>query len=315
MKFFNGLFAAAAFFTTLVTGFGWVFGILLPALFGEPPIPGAMQGAAVWTPATIVCWIIYRSLENALKKEAESSQKRPSPASATSAPLGSSVPNTEQLLPIHWARDLSRYGVDLDELERKVEAIYLGGDVLPDRANVFRAFRLTKLADVRVVILGQDPYPEPGLAHGLAFSVPKGAPVPASLAAMFRAITSDPELGLALPANGSLTRWATQGVLLLNSALTVTEHSPGSHLDDWRDFTLSVLRTLNAQPEPIVFLLFGDPAVLLASDASLSAPHKVIEMAHPAAWAKTKLPKVSEELPFSKANAFLVRNARGYITW
>ncbi|HSM36087.1 MAG TPA: uracil-DNA glycosylase [Longimicrobiales bacterium] len=139
-------------------------------------------------------------------------------------------------------------------LDRRLAAA--AGPVYPERRCVFRALELTPLSDVRVVILGQDPYHRTGQAHGLAFSVPPGVPVPPSLGNIFRELHAD--LGIATPGHGDLTAWARRGVLLLNATLTVGEGDPGGHAGwGWSDVTDAVLRWVAAKPEPVVFLLWG----------------------------------------------------------
>ena len=162
-------------------------------------------------------------------------------------------------------------------LDRRLAAA--AGPVYPERERVFRALELTPLADVRVVILGQDPYHRPGQAHGLAFSVPRGASVPPSLANIFRELHAD--LGIAPPGHGDLTAWARRGVLLLNTTLTVGEGNPGGHAGwGWSDVTDAVLRAVGAKPEPVVFLLWGRHA--RAKAPLTNGPDKIrIEAPHP----------------------------------
>jgi uracil-DNA glycosylase len=139
-------------------------------------------------------------------------------------------------------------------LDRRLAAA--AGPVYPERGRVFRALELTPLSDVRVVILGQDPYHRPDQAHGLAFSVPPGVSAPPSLVNIFRELRAD--LGIAPPRHGDLTAWARRGVLLLNTTLTVGEGEPGGHARwGWSDVTDAVLRSVAAKPEPVVFLLWG----------------------------------------------------------
>ncbi len=131
--------------------------------------------------------------------------------------------------------------------------------VYPPRDEVFNAFKLTPLKDVKVVILGQDPYHEAGQAHGLCFSTPEGRPIPRSLKNIFKEIQS--EYGYDIPESGCLESWARQGVFLLNTVLTVREGEANSHSDcGWQIFTDRVIEILNEQTQPIVFLLWGKQA-------------------------------------------------------
>lgn len=182
---------------------------------------------------------------------------------------------------------LAEAGPDL--LDR---AVADAGDALcPHRGNVFRALELTPPDAVRVVILGQDPYHGPGQAHGLAFSVPLGVPAPPSLRNIFKEI--DRDIGRDTGANGSeppatdLTRWACQGVLLLNAVLTTELGLAGAHRGlGWHDLTDDVIRSVSAGPEPVAFMLWGGDA--RAKKALIDASrHLVLEAAHPSplsAW-------------------------------
>ena len=136
--------------------------------------------------------------------------------------------------------------------------------VYPPRDEVFNAFKLTPLKDVKVVILGQDPYHEAGQAHGLCFSTPEGRPIPRSLKNIFKEIQS--EYGYDIPESGCLESWARQGVFLLNTVLTVREGEANSHSDcGWQIFTDRVIEILNEQTQPIVFLLWGKITMRLSS--------------------------------------------------
>ncbi len=140
-----------------------------------------------------------------------------------------------------------------------VENQYLEKTVFPPREDIFNALKYTDFADVKVVILGQDPYHEKGQAHGLAFSVNPGVTVPPSLVNMYKELSSD--LGLYVPNNGYLVKWAKQGVLLLNTVLTVEEGKANSHKKSgWTTFTDSVIKALNRREKPVVFLLWGGNA-------------------------------------------------------
>lgn len=200
----------------------------------------------------------------------------------------------------------------IDAVDARVAA---GAEVFP--AQVFRAFELTPLARVRVVILGQDPYHGAGQAEGLAFSVPPGVRVPPSL----RNIQLELQRDLQLPASaaqGSLLRWAEQGVLLLNAALTVEAGRPGAHAGlGWHSLTDSVCATLAADPAPKVFMLWGAHAQARAALVQAAGgPHLLLQSNHPSPLSARRQP-----VPFigcghfSEANRFLEAFDRGNVDW
>lgn len=163
-------------------------------------------------------------------------------------------------------------------LDRFLDAERRAHDVEPPEDEVFTALALTPPDRVRAVILGQDPYPTPGVAHGLAFSVRPGAPIPASLRNVFTELAAD--LDQPRPRDGSLVPWAKAGVLLLNAVLTVRAGAPNSHRGEgWEPFTDAVLRAVSAQPRRVAFVLWGAyaqakiPLVDAARHAILTAPH------------------------------------------
>ena len=140
-----------------------------------------------------------------------------------------------------------------------IEEEYSSKTVYPPKEEIFNAFKFTPASKVKVVILGQDPYHEEGQAHGLAFSTPEGRPIPRSLKNIFKEI--EEEYGYPIPDSGCLEKWAKQGVFLLNTVLTVREGEANSHSDcGWQTFTDNVIKALNEQPQPIVFLLWGKQA-------------------------------------------------------
>ena len=186
-----------------------------------------------------------------------------------------------------------------------------GQSVFPRAAEWFRALDLTPLDKVRVVILGQDPYHGLGQAHGLCFSVKPGVRPPPSLVNIYKELNSD--LGIAPPGHGFLEHWARQGVLLLNSVLTVREGAAASHRErGWEQFTDAVIRLVNARPDPVVFMLWGSYAQKKAAfvDASkhlvLKAPHPSPLSAHSGFFGCRH---------FSKANEFLQHHGRPPIDW
>ncbi|MCI8368396.1 MAG: uracil-DNA glycosylase [Clostridia bacterium] len=151
--------------------------------------------------------------------------------------------------------------------------------VYPDMYDLFNCFRFTPIANVKAVILGQDPYHEPGQAHGLCFSVKRGIPLPPSLKNIYKELESD--LGIVEPDCGDLTKWAEQGVLLLNTTLTVREHMANSHSKcGWAWFTDSVIKLISDRCENVVFILWGGNA---RSKAPLidQRRHLILQCAHP----------------------------------
>ena len=156
---------------------------------------------------------------------------------------------------------------------------YSNNIIYPDSNDIFNAFHLTPLSKVKVVIIGQDPYHEPGQAHGLSFSVKPGIDIPPSLANIYKELHD--EMGTYIPNNGYLEKWAKEGVLLLNTILTVRAHSAMSHCKiGWQEFTDAAIRAVNEQDRPIVYLLWGKPAREKAK--MLNNPkHLVLETVHP----------------------------------
>lgn len=156
---------------------------------------------------------------------------------------------------------------------------YASQTVYPEMGNIFRALKETPYDKVKAVILGQDPYHEPGQAQGLCFSVPEGVPQPPSLVNIFKEMRSD--LGITPPSHGNLLTWAKQGVLLLNTVLTVREHQANSHKGKgWETFTDQVIRLLNDREDPVVFILWGANAKTKASLIT-NERHCIITGAHP----------------------------------
>jgi uracil-DNA glycosylase len=190
-----------------------------------------------------------------------------------------------------------------DEYER--ETVY------PPRPEIFRALELTPLDDVRVVLLGQDPYHGPGQAHGLAFSVRPGVAKPPSLRNLQRELHDD--RGVPLPDHGSLEAWARAGVLLLNTVLTVREGSAGSHAGaGWERFTDAVLQRVAARTEPAVFLLLGRHARRKAATVDLGG-HGVIEAPHPSPLSAHR--GFFGSRIFSRTNALLSEAGREPVDW
>lgn len=183
--------------------------------------------------------------------------------------------------------------------------------VFPEPDEVFAALHLTPLSQVKVLILGQDPYHGPGQAHGLCFSVRKGTPPPPSLQNIFTELHDD--LGIDRPADGDLTRWARQGVLLLNATLTVRAHQAASHQGKgWETFTDEVIRAVNDRPERVVFILWGNSA--RRKKALIDTEHHVvIESPHPSPLSAHR--GFFGSRPFSRANEALVAAGREPVDW
>lgn len=197
------------------------------------------------------------------------------------------------------------------ELTEFVRAEYKSYRIYPPGSQIFNAFNLCPFDKVKVVIIGQDPYHGPGQAHGLCFSVNDGVPFPPSLRNIFKEINAD--TGAPIPQSGNLTRWATQGVLLLNATLTVREHSAGSHQRrGWETFTDSVIRIISEQKSNVVFILWGAYA---QSKASLidSSCHLVLRSVHPSPLSAHA--GFFGNHHFSLANDYLVRNGFTSIDW
>ena len=165
------------------------------------------------------------------------------------------------------------------KLHQFVEKEYIEKICLPKKENIFKAFKLTPLENVKVVILGQDPYPTEGVAMGLAFSVSKETKIPKSLHNMF--LEAKEDINLEYPKNGDLTKWALNGVLLLNRILTVEKSNPLSHKNKgWEEFTLRVINEINNQDRKIVYILLGNEAKKIKKYIT-NPKHKIIEAPHP----------------------------------
>ncbi|MCX0380293.1 uracil-DNA glycosylase [Clostridium perfringens] len=181
----------------------------------------------------------------------------------------------------------------------------------PSMYDIFNALKFTPYKDVKVVILGQDPYHGPNQAHGFSFSVKPGVQTPPSLRNMFKELNSD--LGCFIPNNGFLEYWAKQGILLLNTVLTVREGQANSHKGKgWEIFTDRVIELLNKREEPIVFILWGRNAI--SKEALITNPiHKIIKSVHPSPLSATR--GFFGSKPFSKTNDFLVSINKEPIDW
>lgn len=199
-----------------------------------------------------------------------------------------------------------------DALSEQVERAYESTEVYPPREKLFAALNATPPEQVRVVILGQDPYHELGQAHGLSFSVEPGVAIPKSLGNIYKEMESD--LGLEIPKTGCLLPWANHGVLLLNAVLTVEAHKAGSHRKlHWEQFTDQVIQATNSLPQPIAFVLWGNFAIKKAPLIQTSAPRLVLTSAHPSPLSAYR--GFFGSRPFSKINEFFVENGQEPMDW
>ncbi len=197
------------------------------------------------------------------------------------------------------------------QLAQSVRIAYETGVVYPPPKEVFAAFNHCPLTSVNVVIIGQDPYHGPGQAHGLAFSVQDNMPTPPSLLNIYKEIRND--IGTEIPKSGNLTRWATQGVLLLNSTLTVTEHEAGSHQKlGWEHFTNAVIETISNERTHVVFLLWG--AFAIAKRVHIDeTKHCILTAPHPSPLSAHRGFLGCKH--FSACNAYLAAHGKPPITW
>jgi Uracil-DNA glycosylase (EC 3.2.2.-) len=197
------------------------------------------------------------------------------------------------------------------ELYKFVITEYRTHVVYPDANDIFNAFHLTPLSKVKVVIIGQDPYVNENQAHGLCFSVKPHVDIPPSLVNIFKELHDD--LGCYIPNNGCLVKWAEQGVLLLNSILTVRAHHPLSHQGKgWEIFTDAVIKAVNDLDRPVVFILWGKPAQQKKKMLT-NEKHLILEAPHPSPLSASR--GFFGSRPFSKTNEFLVKNGMEPIDW
>jgi uracil-DNA glycosylase len=187
----------------------------------------------------------------------------------------------------------------------------LGKEIFPKACDYFRALELTALQDTRVVILGQDPYHGEGQAHGLSFSVPCGVKIPPSLRNIYKELEAD--IGISRPEDGLLNKWARQGVLLLNAVLSVEKGLAASHQGKgWENFTDAVIRAVNLNEQPVVFLLWGAYAQKKASFVDENK-HLVLRAPHPSPLSAHRGFLGCKH--FSQANEFLKKHHRNSINW
>lgn len=196
-------------------------------------------------------------------------------------------------------------------LLEKLELEYKNYTVYPEYSDIFTAFKLVDYNDVKVVILGQDPYHNPNQAHGLAFSVKEGCPLPPSLKNIYKEIEDD--LGLSMGKSGHLVKWANQGVFMLNAILTVRKNEPKSHDKiGWKTFTDEVIKKLNEKTEPLVFLLWGNDAI--SKSKFITNPnHLILTSVHPSPLSSFRGFFGCKH--FSLANKFVSKHYNKTIDW
>lgn len=196
-------------------------------------------------------------------------------------------------------------------LFKTVTEEYQNHQIFPPAEDVFNAFHLTPFHKVKVVILGQDPYHNYGQAHGLCFSVKKGIATPPSLVNIYKELQDD--LGCSIPEHGHLTSWAEQGVLMLNTVLTVRAHEANSHRGiGWEEFTDAAIRALNEAARPIVFILWGTPAQRKKKMLT-NEKHLILEAPHPSPLSSYR--GFFGSRPFSRTNQFLEEHGEEKIEW
>ncbi len=197
------------------------------------------------------------------------------------------------------------------ELRRFLKTEYQTKKIYPDMFDIFNALRQTSFEDTKVVILGQDPYHGAGQAHGMCFSVKKGIQPPPSLKNIYKELMSD--VGISMPPHGELTAWAKQGVLLLNTVLTVREGCPNSHKGKgWEIFTDCIIEKLNQKSSPVIFMLWGNNA--RAKGALITNPkHILLQAPHPSPLSAHS--GFFGCRHFSKANEILIHNGLAPIDW
>ncbi|MDU5585027.1 MAG: uracil-DNA glycosylase [Pseudomonas aeruginosa] len=211
----------------------------------------------------------------------------------------------DEILKDEWKKD---YYLNL---RKNLIHEYKNHTIYPSMYDIFNALKKVPYKDVKVVILGQDPYHGQGQAHGFSFSVQKGVKTPPSLLNIYKELHDD--LGFYIPNNGNLIKWADQGVLLLNSTLTVRAHQANSHKDiGWSILTDNIIKLLNEREKPIVFILWGKFAQS-KENLITNKKHLIIKSAHPSPFAAHR--GFFGSKPFSKTNNFLIKNNMSPIDW
>lgn len=230
------------------------------------------------------------------------------------------MPNASLTLPSIWNGLFSGSYTrdDFQALVAEIEKRYASEMVHPAKENIFRALELVAPEEVKIIVVGQDPYPTPGNAHGLSFSVDKTAKIPASLKTIFAELERSID-GWAKPTSGDLQAWAAQGVLLLNSILTVRSREPLSHAGlGWEKFTRAVLEHAQARASFVIFILWGAKAAAIADPIVDLTKHHVLRGSHPSRMAQNRMPpdrKFIGNAHFTEANRLLVAKGRSPIDW
>lgn len=197
------------------------------------------------------------------------------------------------------------------ELRKNLIQEYKTKTIYPNMYNIFNSLHYTAFKDVKVVILGQDPYHGPNQAHGLSFSVNPGVKIPPSLLNIYKELQND--IGCYIPNNGYLKKWADQGVLLLNTVLTVRAGEANSHRNiGWQTFTDNIIKVLNTHEKPIVFILWGNNAIR-KEELITNPTHYIIKSVHPSPLSASR--GFFGSKPFSKTNVFLKNNNETIIDW
>ena len=196
--------------------------------------------------------------------------------------------------------------------EQLLTDFQVGETIYPRGKEIFTAFNLTPVEEVKVVILGQDPYHGPNQAHGLSFSVQKGVKIPPSLQNIYKELQQD--IGFKIPSHGNLSSWASQGVLLLNAILTVKKGQPASHRKiGWEQFTNAVIEKLSNQQKQLVFLLWGNFAKSKLPLINSNNGHLILTAAHPSPFSAHN--GFFGTKHFSKTNDFLKKHKKKIINW
>ena len=219
----------------------------------------------------------------------------------------------EKNIPASWKKHLGA-GIDptLNRLQTYIaKEISAGKTIFPPEGQIFQALQFTSIEQVKVVILGQDPYHGPGQAHGLSFSVPEGERLPPSLRNIYKELAAD--LGTPVASSGNLSRWAKQGVLLLNAVLTVESGLAGSHAGKgWEDITDSIIKAVSDRCDDVVFILWGNYALKKKELIDIKK-HHIITSVHPSPLSASR--GLFGSKPFSKANAYLSAHGKAPIDW
>jgi uracil-DNA glycosylase len=214
-------------------------------------------------------------------------------------------------IPAGWSAQLQAEAQEpyFQDLQRFLEQEHKAFKIYPPEEDTFQALELTPFNNVNVLLLGQDPYPGPNQAHGLSFSVRPGVPIPASLKNIYKEL-ADEYKDFRAPNNGFLVPWARQGILMLNTLLTVRDHQPNSHKGHWEKFTTAIIESVKAKPSRVVFVLWGKDAQKLIE--KVDPPHKIVKAAHPSPLSAKRF---FETKSFSLINQALKEAKKPEIDW